>query len=570
MFKMFKDKKKRKKSIRITILIVVVLSLILTNIFGNKEEEIPNFDTADIETKTLTTSISSTGKIATENSKTVTSQLVNYKVTGVNVKVGDKVNVGDVLCTFDTANLAKNVSDLSATINAGNVTGSVTVASAERAVQDADRSRNSALDPLRQQTDLARQDFQNHEAALNTARANLQSNQDQVKSLEAQIPALTASINAAKVERDAASTVYTQKENEYNTAKVALDAAKADPNQLSILTGLETALTGAAQLKETARNELSVKENTLAGEQNKLNEVTGKINELNTQIAQLNQSIPAQEQVVNQKRDIYTTTQKKYDDTSASLNNQVANAQGQLESAKAQTSVSNLTVQEQLNVYQKQLEETNLKSTVAGTVTSVVAKAGDYYAGGALLTIEGVESFIVETEIDEYDIADIKEGMEVVIKTDATRDEELAGKVISVAPASTANAATSAMTGMGTATTGSSSATYTVKIELTTPNDRLRLGMNAKLSIITNKSENVLAVPYDAITEKEDGTKSVTIIKDDNSEEEINVTTRLESGYYTEISSDKLKAGMKVKLPKIDGSSSVDELLNSMGATAGM
>ncbi len=570
MFKMFKDKKKRKKIIIITILIVVVLSLILTNIFGNKEEEIPNFDTADIETKTLTTSISSTGKIATENSKTVTSQLVNYKVTGVNVKVGDKVNVGDVLCTFDTANLAKNVSDLSATINAGNVTGSVTVASAERAVQDADRSRNSALDPLRQQTDLARQDFQNHEAALNTARANLQSNQDQVKSLEAQIPALTASINAAKVERDAASTVYTQKENEYNTAKVALDAAKADPNQLSILTGLETALTGAAQLKETARNELSVKENTLAGEQNKLNEVTGKINELNTQIAQLNQSIPAQEQVVNQKRDIYTTTQKKYDDTSASLNNQVANAQGQLESAKAQTSVSNLTVQEQLNVYQKQLEETNLKSTVAGTVTSVVAKAGDYYAGGALLTIEGVESFIVETEIDEYDIADIKEGMEVVIKTDATRDEELAGKVISVAPASTANAATSAMTGMGTATTGSSSATYTVKIELTTPNDRLRLGMNAKLSIITNKSENVLAVPYDAITEKEDGTKSVTIIKDDNSEEEINVTTRLESGYYTEISSDKLKAGMKVKLPKIDGSSSVDELLNSMGATAGM
>ncbi len=567
---MFKDKKKRKKIIIITILIVVVLALILTNIFGNKEEEIPNFDTADIETKTLTTSISSTGKIATENSKTVTSQLVNYKVTGVNVKVGDKVNVGDVLCTFDTANLAKNVSDLSATINAGNVTGSVTVASAERAVQDADRSRNSALDPLRQQTDLARQDFQNHEAALNTARANLQSNQDQVKSLEAQIPALTASINAAKVERDAASTVYTQKENEYNTAKVALDAAKADPNQLSILTGLETALTGAAQLKETARNELSVKENTLAGEQNKLNEVTGKINELNTQIAQLNQSIPAQEQVVNQKRDIYTTTQKKYDDTSASLNNQVANAQGQLESAKAQTSVSNLTVQEQLNVYQKQLEETNLKSTVAGTVTSVVAKAGDYYAGGALLTIEGVESFIVETEIDEYDIADIKEGMEVVIKTDATRDEELAGKVISVAPASTANAATSAMTGMGTATTGSSSATYTVKIELTTPNDRLRLGMNAKLSIITNKSENVLAVPYDAITEKEDGTKSVTIIKDDNSEEEINVTTGLESGYYTEISSDKLKAGMKVKLPKIDGSSSVDELLNSMGATAGM
>lgn len=567
---MFKDKKKRKKFIIITILIVLVLVLILTNILGPKKEEEPTFDTAEIETKTLTTTISSTGKITTENSKTVTSQLVNYKVTGVNVKVGDKVNVGDVLCTFDTATLAKTVSDLQASVNAGNVASDVTVASAERAVQDADRSRNSTLDSLRQQADFTRQDFQNHEAALNTARANLQSNQDQVKNLELQVPTLTSAVNAAKVEKEAAASVYTQKENEYNAAKTALD--NADPNQLTVVKGLEEALTGATQLRDTAKNELSVKEQTLAGEEAKLNEVTGKINSLNAEIAQLNQTIPAQEQVVNAKRDAYTSAQKSYDDTAATLNNQVANAQGQLESAKAQSSVSSLTMQEQITAYQKQLDETNLKSTVAGTVTSVTAKAGDYYTGGALLTIEGVESFIVETEIDEYDIADIKEGMEVVIKTDATREEELSGKVIAVAPASTASSATTgaAMASMTSATTGSSATTYTVKIELSSQNDRLRLGMNAKLNIITNKSENALAVPYDAITEKEDGTKTVKIIKDDNSEEEIKVTTGLESGYYTEISSDKLKSGMKVKIPKIEGNNTVDELLNSMGATAGM
>lgn len=580
MFKMFKDKKKRKKFIIITILIVLVLALILTNKFGSKKEEEPTFDTAEIETKTLSTTISSTGKITTENSKTVTSQLVNYKITGVNVKVGDKINVGDVLCTFDTATLAKTVSDLQASVNAGNVASDVTVASAERAVQDADRSRNSTLDSLRDQANLAKQDYENHEVALNNAKASLPQKQSELANLQNQANSLTAGINAKKAEvenataeKNEAEVKFKEKENAYNNADAALKSA--DQSQLAVVGGLQTALAGALKEKEIAENELKVKENTLGAKAAELNsqnqslqEVTGKIQALQTEI----NSLPAQEQVVNQKRDVYTTAQKSYDDTAATLNNQVANAQGQLESAKAQSSVSSLTMQEQITAYQKQLDETNLKATVAGTVTSVTAKVGDYYTGGALLTIEGVESFIVETEIDEYDIADIKEGMEVVIKTDATRDEELTGKVIAVAPASTASSASTgtAMAGMTSATAGSSAATYTVKIELSTQNDRLRLGMNAKLNIITNKSENALVVPYDAITEKEDGTKIVTIIKDDNLEEEIKVTTGLESGYYTEISSDKLKSGMKVKIPKIDGNNTVDELLNSMGATAGM
>ena len=142
--------------------------------------------------------------------------------------------------------------------------------------------------------------------------------------------------------------------------------------------------------------------------------------------------------------------------------------------------------------------------------------------------------------------------MEVSIKTDATRDELLSGEVISVAPAATSSVASSQMATVGMSSAGTSgSATYTVKVAINTPNDRLRLGMNSKISIITKKSENVLTVPYD------------------NSEEEISVNVGLESGYYTEISSDKLKEGLKVKIPKVSGGG-IDELLNSMGATAGM
>lgn len=576
--------KKSKKKIIIAIIVVLILVSIISSFFKKEEVTEPEFDTVAIEKQTLTTTISSTGKITTENSKNVTSQLMNHKITGVNVKVGDTVNVGDVLCTFDTADLARTVSDLQASVNATNVGSHETLLATERAVQDAERSRNSTLDGLKQQADLAKQEYDNHNTPLMNNKADLTNKQNEISNLQNQVASLSNSANLAKaavdtatIERNTAQNLVNQKEANVASADAALKAAQADPSQLQQVAGLQVALTGAITERDNAKAELQVKENTLATKtaeyntQNKnLQDVTGKIGTLQTDINKLSVSIPAQEQAVNALRDAYNKAQKAYDDTSATLNNQVANAQGQLESARAQTSVSTLTVQEQITAYQKQLEDTNLKSTVAGTVTAVTAKAGDYYTGGSLVTIEGAESFIVESEIDEYDIADVKVGMEVSIKTDATRDELLEGQVISVAPAATSSVASSQMSAAGMSSAGTSgSATYTVKVAINTQNDRLRLGMNSKISIITKKSENVLTVPYDAVTEKEDGTKIVTLIRDDNSEEQIPVTIGLESGYYTEISSDKLKEGLKVKIPKVSGGG-IDDLLNSMGATAGM
>jgi multidrug efflux pump subunit AcrA (membrane-fusion protein) len=150
-------KKKSKKKIIVAVIVAILLVLfILSRIAVNSIEEVPEFEEALVEKRTLTTTISSTGKIATETTKNVTSQLVNYKVTGVNVKVGDQVNVGDILCTFDTADLAKTVSDLSASIDATNQSSSISIASAERSVEDAERSKNSTLEDLKKQLNKTR------------------------------------------------------------------------------------------------------------------------------------------------------------------------------------------------------------------------------------------------------------------------------------------------------------------------------------------------------------------------------------------------------------------------------
>ena len=496
---------------------------------------------------------------------------MNHKITGVNVKVGDTVNVGDVLCTFDTADLAKTVSDLQATVNATNVGSHETLLATERAVQDAERSRNSTLDGLKQQADLAKQEYDNHNIPLMNNKVELQAQEAKLNEINTKIPSLTSALKNLENEKNVAQVKVTEQTTNYNNLQTQISGIdQNDPTQLGVLAELNNKLVGALAEKVKAETELKVKDDAYNAANKDLSDANATIASLNKTMPELRQKIAISEPVVNRLKSAYDQAQKAYDDTSATLNNQVANAQGQLESARAQTSVSTLTVQEQITAYQKQLEDTNLKSTVAGTVTAVTAKAGDYYTGGSLVTIEGAESFIVESEIDEYDIADVKVGMEVSIKTDATRDELLSGEVISVAPAATSSVASSQMATVGMSSAGTSgSATYTVKVAINTPNDRLRLGMNSKISIITKKSENVLTVPYDAVTTKEDGTKIVTLIKDDNSEEEISVNVGLESGYYTEISSDKLKEGLKVKIPKVSGGG-IDELLNSMGATAGM
>ena len=209
---------------------------------------------------------------------------------------------------------------------------------------------------------------------------------------------------------------------------------------------------------------------------------------------------------------------------------------------------------------------------------------GNSFNGGTIATIEGVENFIVEAQVEEYDIADVAVGMKVLVKTDATRDTELEGVITYVAPRAT-NSGSSSMSGlsgiMGGMDTssfggsGSGSATYLVKIELKEQNDRLRLGMNAKTSIITEESADVWSVPYDAIYTRADGTTYVEEVtgKDEEGKyitKELDITVGLQGTYYVEIISDKVSEKTEILVPDAQGNSSIEELLNMMGAGAGI
>ncbi len=232
-----------------------------------------------------------------------------------------------------------------------------------------------------------------------------------------------------------------------------------------------------------------------------------------------------------------------------------------------------------------------VRAGISGAITELNVQEGRTFNGSTVALIEGLSEFYVEANVDEYDIADIEVGMSVVMKTDATRDEQLTGKVtyVAVKASQSSSSGTIAdyssllgtdLSGM-TGNSSSNDASYLVKISLDDQNERLRLGMNVQVSIITEEADDVLAVPYEAVQEREDGSTFIEVVDEENSTtdekgntitktKEIDVEVGLEGSYYSEIKSSKLKEGMKVVIPSDSSDQSVDELLNMVGNAGGV
>ena len=254
------------------------------------------------------------------------------------------------------------------------------------------------------------------------------------------------------------------------------------------------------------------------------------------------------------KLDMYESTHEKlveaYEDAVAAKESGIETAQNTY--TKTTINLDTTTQKKQVELYEEQLAEGIVKAPISGTVTAVNFDAGDtYIQGSPIVTIQDCSAFEVEAYIGEYDISDIEKGQKVLIKTDATGDEELEGTVVFVSPTAATN-----LTG--------GDVTYLVRISVDTPNERLRLDMSASLSIIIEQHENALTVPYNAVQEDEQGNTYVEVMEEDGTTTKVPITVVLESNYYTEIKSDALTEGQKVRVINAD-SNGLFDLLGGRG-----
>lgn len=243
----------------------------------------------------------------------------------------------------------------------------------------------------------------------------------------------------------------------------------------------------------------------------------------------------------------------------------IEQAQEALDTAKSSANKSIKEAKKQVTQAQESLDKCAVTAPMDGIVTSISVQEGDTYSGGTILQIEDVSGYTISTSVDEYDISNVKVGQKVIVLTEATDEDELEGEVTFVAPSTeSSSGSASSQSGESGAMTssGSSSDGYEVQIALKTTDERLKLGLTARCSIVEEEAADVFAVPYDAISQNTSGESVINVSEGENgnvSKKQIVVTKGMESDYYVEVQSDELTEGMKVLIPTDSTSDSTSE-----------
>ena len=84
-----------------------------------------------------------------------------------------------------------------------------------------------------------------------------------------------------------------------------------------------------------------------------------------------------------------------------------------------------------------ELDKLTIRAPIAGTVLQVNAKVGELAAPSSLqplILLGDLSTLRVRAELDERDVGKIKLGGKVVVRADAFRGREFAGKVSAIAP----------------------------------------------------------------------------------------------------------------------------------------
>ena len=166
-----------------------------------------------------------------------------------------------------------------------------------------------------------------------------------------------------------------------------------------------------------------------------------------------------------------------------------------------------------INEIKKQIGDTVLYSPMDGIVTKKNIELGENaVANASVLTVSSLGEPFVQLDVPESDIVDVKIGQKAMITFDALpSDEELAGEVFEIEPASTVI---------------SDVVYYKIKIKLAKLDERLKIGMSADADINTAEKNNVVMAPIRAV-KNDNGQEYVEILKSDNITEKINVKTGL-------------------------------------------
>lgn len=491
-----------------TYVIVLILGLILFFIVKPKVDTTISLDTAKVQT--LESTVLASGEV-TSNTDLSLSFNTTGTVNTMNVKVGDKVKKGQIL----------------ATLNGGSLYG--TLKSAEGALKAAKAKYQKLLSGTSsEEIHLAEVALQNAQTDLENVKKSQDVLVDNARKilLNANLEAYTNFNAATNTVAPVISGTYTgTKEGSYTIKTYSLStdqggyfnvtglANKSYPAVLGVSSPL-----GDDGLYITFPLDFST---TL--------DSTWIVDIPNTDASSYITNLNALNLATQTRANAIATAEALVNSRTAELAVKRASARSfELDLAQADV----LSAEGQVQSAQAAYENTIIRAQAGGTITAVNLKLGEVaQAQKEAIVLKDVDHLYLEVNINESNIVKVQLGQKVTFTIDSFgKNTPFEGEVIHIDPG---------------ATTNDGIVNYKIKVSIQGTGDsaalvrQIRPGMNADVTILLNKKENVLVVPQLAVVRHDDKTY-VRVVTDEKTKkyEEHEVTLGMEGdGNLVEVTS---------------------------------
>ncbi len=185
---------------------------------------------------------------------------------------------------------------------------------------------------------------------------------------------------------------------------------------------------------------------------------------------------------------------------------EVARAQANLQSARATLTQARAGVA----VVQAQVDDKVLRAPFSGTVARTNLQVGESVSlGEVVATVISNGDFEIELQVPEIDVARLEPNMPAVITLDAYNDSAVWNGMIT------------AIEQVDTIVEGVP--VYVTTVTITDPDDRIKIGMNARASIELNRVENVVTIPKSYLNEVDNRTYVLTGTADNLTETPVRI-----------------------------------------------
>ena len=368
--------------------------------------------------------------------------------------------------------------------------------------------------------------------------------QNELDALEKQLAAQKEALNILK---------GTGTQGEILEAKAGLaDLADSKEKALSAIKDAKIKLQDLNRDLQKTKKDLEANKQLLeagAVSQKTVDDLVDAVEDMNQQISQQQDNIKLSEDSLKTIDAKTQTAQYKLD----LLQNKVSDANKKQQIAEKESSIKN--IENQIHDSQTNLIKatTQITAPIDGVITYLPDEEGMTIAAGEkILTIVDPSKLKVDCDVSPYYSADLRLGLDAIVKYTGSKTIEVPGKVTKIAAVADIEK-----------TTNGETVTLPVEVSVTDPNEVIKPGFSVDVKIITDARQNVCTVPILAIAEEED-LSYVYVVKENGTLEKREVVQGLSNGLNIEVSNvkpgemivntveDYLQDGMKVSYEKIE------------------